>query len=98
VDFGSGPYWTYVLENTKGKLYIGSTGNLTQRIEQHNYPSKDFPAFTHKYGPWKLIWAASHPTRSDAVKCERQIKRMKSAKWIRQNLLNADVSGQTGGC
>ena len=35
-----------------------------------------------KSGPWKLVWSDGHRTRSEAARRERQIKQMKSARWI----------------
>ena len=29
-------YHVYILENLKGRLYIGHTDNLERRLEQHN--------------------------------------------------------------
>ena len=78
--------------------YVGHTGNLDQRLGDHNRTDSFSGHFTRKNGPWKLVWTEEHPCRSSAVQRERQIKRMKSAKWIRANLLdqmavNPDVSG-----
>jgi putative endonuclease len=88
VESDERQFWIYVLENSSGKFYIGSTGNLSARLAQHN----DLKASTSKYapknGPWVLVWKEAFPTRSQAVQRERQIKRMKSARWIRENLLN----------
>jgi len=38
-------------------------------------------------GLWHLVWSESHPSRASAVIREKQIKSMKSAKWIRESLL-----------
>jgi len=86
----SGAFWVYVVENPAGTYYVGSTDNVGRRIEQHN-SSADERKFTHKHGPWKLIWHEQHPSRSAAVVRERQIKSMKSARWIRDHLLNGRV-------
>jgi predicted GIY-YIG superfamily endonuclease len=29
-------FWVYVLENPRGKFYVGQTENLAARIEDHN--------------------------------------------------------------
>ena len=87
MRWGSGPFWVYVLENPSGKLYVGSTDDLTRRLTEHNDPQRSKSKFTAKHGPWALVWAESHCTRAAAVKRERQIKAMKSARWIRDNLL-----------
>jgi len=77
-----------VLENSSGRFYIGSTDDLERRVAQHNSGEKDTSKYTLKNGPWKLVWAESHVTRSQAMMREKQIKRMKSARWIKENLLN----------
>jgi putative endonuclease len=82
-------FWVYVLENPRGKFYIGQTGNLTVRVQDHNRTDCFEGHFTRKNGPWKLVWSEAHRSRSSALQRERQIKRMKSAKWIRAHLLAA---------
>ena len=93
-------FWVYVLENPRGMLYVGQTGNLENRITDHNRNDSFDGHFTRKNGPWKLVWSEEHPSRSSAVRRERQIKGMKSSRWIRSNLLakaaaavNPDESG-----
>ena len=83
-------FWVYVLENPHGKFYIGQSQDLAQRLLDHNRTDCFEGHFTRKNGPWKLVWQEAHESRSSAVQRERQIKRMKSAKWIRVNLLNGD--------
>jgi predicted GIY-YIG superfamily endonuclease len=84
-------FWVYILQNSAGKFYIGHTDNLAQRLNSHNRTDKALDKFTRKNGPWKLVWTQEHPTKSAASARERQIKAMKSAKWIREQLLNARV-------
>jgi len=85
-------FWVYVLENPNGKFYIGQTSDLEARIEFHNRTDSFDGHFTRKNGPWKLVWKEEHPTRSSAMARERQIKRMKSAVWIRTHLLQAQAA------
>jgi predicted GIY-YIG superfamily endonuclease len=80
-------FWVYVLENAAGRLYVGSTDDPDRRLAEHNDPTASRGRYTTKHGPWRLIWSEPHPTRSSAMRRERQIKRMKSARWIRENLL-----------
>ena len=84
-------FWVYVLENPAGRFYIGHTDNLEQRLQNHNRTDELNGKWTRKNGPWTLKWSESHPTRSAAVMRERQIKAMKSSKWIRENLLSMRV-------
>jgi len=81
-------FHTYVLENAEGRFYIGHTDDLQQRIARHNAPSEGGRRYTGKHGPWHLVWCEAHATRSDAMARERQIKSMKSARWIREQLLS----------
>ena len=81
-------FWTYILENPAGRFYIGHTEKLEARLENHNRTDRIAGKFTRKNGPWKLVWSEAHPTRSSAMQPERKIKGMKSARWIRECLLD----------
>ena len=78
----------YIIENLEGMLYVGQTSDLASRVISHNRADKIAETFTRKNGPWRLVWSEEHPTRSSAMAREKQIKKMKSARWIRENLLN----------
>jgi putative endonuclease len=86
-------YWVYILENSEGKFYIGQTEHLETRLENHNRTDAFEGKWTRKNGPWRLVWSESHQIRSLAIQRERQIKSMKSARWIRDNLLNGRAIG-----
>ena len=93
-------FCVYVLENPHGKFYVGQTGNIEERLQDHNRTDCFEGHYTRKNGPWRLVWSEEHGSRSSAVQRERQIKRMKSATWIRTHLLadrytavNPDESG-----
>src|SRR5688572_20010464 len=79
-------YWTYILGNPNGHYYIGHTEDLAARLASHNLPRAGSGKYTHKAGPWKLIWREAHATRALAMGRERQIKSWKSAKMIEQLL------------
>jgi putative endonuclease len=84
-------FWVYILENPQGKFYLGQTNDLHTRLANHNRNDKVDGKFTRKNGPWILRWSEEHPTRAAAMQRERQIKNMKSARWIRDTLLNGRV-------
>ena len=84
-------FWVYILENPEGKFYIGQTENLQERLHSHNRTDKIEGKYCRKNGPWSLVWSEEHPSRSSAMIREKQIKAMKSARWIRENLLNGRV-------
>ena len=81
-------FYVYILENAKGVFYVGHTQDIGSRLENHNRTDAIQGKFTRKHGPWWLRWSERHATRAEAVQRERQIKRMKSARWIRENLLD----------
>ena len=83
-----GTFWVYILENLQGRFYTGHTDDLLRRLQEHSSQQKVGTKYTHKQGPWKLVWSEEHSDRSSAMQREKQIKKMKSAKWIRENLLN----------
>jgi putative endonuclease len=84
-------YIVYILQNASGKFYIGHTRDLNARLCSHNSTHEIRGRFTRKNGPWELVWTEQHPTRASAMVRERQIKSMKSARWIREHLLNGRV-------
>jgi putative endonuclease len=88
VGKADGKFWAYILENSSGRFYVGSTDDLERRLSQHNDPAAASGKYCPKNGPWKLVWKEAFTTRGHAMQRERQIKRMKSAQWIRDNLLN----------
>lgn len=90
------PYHTYILQNPAGRFYIGHTEDLNRRLDQHNSPDgkSHLGKYTHKTGPWTLVWSEPHPTRSAAMLREREIKAWKSAQRIRRDLLIPDQSAQ----
>ena len=91
--------WAYILQNPAGRFYVGHTDDLEARLLRHNC-TDNASTYTRKNGPWVLVWSEAHETRATAMAREKQIKAMKSAAWIRRELLNGRVptlSGLTGG-
>jgi len=73
------PYFVYVLWSSAGhKHYIGLTGNLAQRLAQHNGGESKW---TKRYaGTWSLVWSEKCPDLSSARRLENQLKRHKGGK------------------
>jgi predicted GIY-YIG superfamily endonuclease len=84
-------FWVNIIENSAGKLYVGQTDDLEVRLANHNRSDKMAGKFARKNGPWTLVWSEPHASRSSAMARERQIKSMKSSRWIRNHLLNGRV-------
>ncbi len=67
-------FHVYILASRPdGALYIGSTSNLIQRIEQHSAGSVS--AHTKRYGIHTLVYCEEHGERHLAAKREHQLKR-----------------------
>ncbi len=73
-------YFVYILySKTIDKYYIGQTADIKERIMRHqNSPTR----FTARANDWQIVYTEEYATRSDAVKRESQLKRMKSRKFI----------------
>ena len=66
-------YFTYILHNLeKDKFYIGQTGDLENRIIEHNSSTKK--TFTSKYRPWNLYWSIELANRASAMGLEKYLK------------------------
>ena len=84
-------YWVYILQNPQSRFYVGQSDDPDLRLHSHNRTDRILGKFTRKQGPWELVWSEEHPSRASAMARERQIKNMKSARWIRETLLNGRV-------
>jgi putative endonuclease len=74
------PFVVYIIQSQKdGSYYIGSTQDLSKRIERHNQGRSKY---TKIKCPWDLVYFEEHPNRSAAVKRENEIKRHKRKDYI----------------
>ena len=67
-------HYVYLLRsqiNSK-KIYIGFTGNVERRLEEHNKAEK---GFTSRYQPWELIYFEAYSDKSSATMREVQLKK-----------------------
>lgn len=81
-------YYTYILKSSStGKIYIGHTDNLENRLKEHNSKAKSI--YTSKKGPWKIVWSKEFPDRGAAMSFENNIKRMKNKKDYIAQLLKS---------
>ena len=73
-------FHTYIVQSeTNGKLYIGHTENIEQRIADHNSNRSKYTRFK---GPWKIIFNKPAISRGEAMKLEYHLKQFKSSKYI----------------
>ena len=81
--------YTYILECNDGSYYVGSTGNLEERLRQHN--SDDLGAvYTRKRRPVVLVWAGEFPTVVEAYAFEKQVQGWSRSK--REALIRGDFT------
>jgi putative endonuclease len=72
-------FFVYIIESLKdGSYYIGSTQNISKRIERHNQGRSTYT----KSKPWKLVYNEEHADRSRAIIREKEIKSRKSKSYI----------------
>jgi putative endonuclease len=70
--------WVYILQNSSGRHYIGSTENLDRRIGDHRRGSNHT---TRRFGSeLNLVGVKELPSIAEARKLERMLKRKKNPK------------------
>ena len=73
-------FYVYILRSLKnGSFYVGSTQDLTKRVERHNLGGN---LYTRKFKPFELVWSEVYNTRAEAVRRECQVKQWKSKKAL----------------
>jgi putative endonuclease len=68
------PYYVYILRCEDGSYYTGYSKNLETRVEQHKQGKGAL--YTRMRKPEKLVHVEEFDTRSEAMKREREIKRL----------------------
>ena len=76
-------YYVYVLENRKGRHYIGCTGNLETRLRRHNQNSV---RSTKNKGPYILLRKEEFSSKTEARKRELQLKSLKDVRLVKRAL------------
>ncbi len=65
-------WYVYVLENSAGRRYVGSTGRSPWiRLSEHN---EGKGRWTRALRPWRLVYSEEHPAKPDALSGERFLK------------------------
>ena len=69
-------YTLYILKSlSTDRLYIGQTNNFTRRLKQHQ---DDRSYSTKGRGPWKVYKTVQFESRSEAMKLEIKLEKMKN--------------------
>ena len=74
--------YCYMVECADGTLYTGWTTNLRRRVAAHNAGRGS--RYTRMHRPVKLVYFEHLPNRSEAMRREAQIKRMKRSAKLAQ--------------
>ena len=69
-------FHVYIMASASRRLYVGVTGNLTRRIDQHR--RLEVKGFTRRYQMVRLVYAEATPDVKSAIRREKQIK-----GWVR---------------
>jgi putative endonuclease len=74
------PHFVYILySETRDRYYIGSCANIQSRLLRHNAGA----TLSTKTGrPWKVTYFEQYDSKTDALKREIYLKRMKSRSFI----------------
>ena len=76
----------YILKSLRyPKTYVGSTLNLTRRLQEHN---QNQSLFTKRYVPWKVIYKEEMTDISEARKREKYFKSLIGRRLIKKILNN----------
>jgi len=70
-------YFVYILENDKGRHYVGITTDPVRRLIEHN---KGSAKSTLPFRPWKIIYIEEFESRSLALKREYFLKHIKGKR------------------
>ena len=74
------PKYTYILRCADGTLYTGWTNDLEKRLAAHNAGTA--AKYTRPRRPVTLVYQEAFPTKEEAMRRERQIKRLTRAEKL----------------
>ena len=73
-------YYTYILTNNSGTLYIGVTNDLHRRMNEHRERRNE--GFTARYNIHRLVYFETTRYVLDAIRREKEWKGWKRARKI----------------
>jgi putative endonuclease len=91
-------YYAYIVASRSHNLYVGMTGQIELRIQQHK--EDRFDGYSSRYNCNRLVWFERFPYVDDAIAREKQLKGWSRAKKIalieRDNPAWTDLSEEWG--
>ncbi len=78
-------YYAYILKSKiKDRYYIGHCSDLKERLIRHN---KGESTSTKAYVPWEIVYSEEFNSKSDAMKREYALKRIKN-RSVLEKIIN----------
>ena len=74
-------YYVYLIQCEDGSIYTGITTNLERRFKEHK--GKAGGHYTRAHKVEKILYTEKYPTRSEALKRESQIKKLRREKKLK---------------
>jgi len=76
--------WTvYILRCSDGTLYTGITTNVVRRLYEHNQVDSKSAHYLKTRRPVELVYQEKAPSRGEAMKRERAIKKLPRSSKLR---------------
>ena len=80
-------HFVYILySQSHDRYYVGSCADINIRLDRHNAGATQS---TKPYRPWVVVYSEIFHDKSEALKRENYIKRMKSRKYIEELIRKA---------
>ena len=80
-------HFVYIIySKSTDRYYIGSSADVSNRIKRHNAGAT--PS-TKSGRPWKIVYTKDFESKTEALKYENYLKRMKSRKII-ESIINSN--------
>lgn len=84
-------YYTYILKSkTQNRYYVGSTGDLEERLRKHNLGQV---TSTKKYSPYIVVYYETFEARRQSYKREMEIKSYKGGNAFKKLIASNNFSG-----
>jgi predicted GIY-YIG superfamily endonuclease len=86
TGWGDIVWYVYIIRSAAfpEQEYTGATGNLKQRVADHNAKKS---THTAKFIPWKLVWYSAFPDKYKALNFEKYLKSHSGRAFARKRLI-----------
>lgn len=80
-------YYVYILRDRFGKIYIGYTSNLKERLQKHN---RGHTSYLKSKRPVQLVYYEAYLSKTDAQTREKSLKNYGSVlKGLKERIKNS---------